>query len=124
MAEADFRGKVIDGTAFAAGVRADVTRRVLDHKQQGRGVHLTALLVGHTPAGELYAARQRASCEEVGISYELRLLPSETSAKQLSTIIASLNRDPSVTGIMLHLPLPSHLDATEMQYQIDPVKDV
>jgi len=116
--------RIIDGTAHAATLRQEVADRVEQLKAKGRAVHLTALLVGYTPAGDMYAQRQREACEKVGIHYELRTLPAATDAKGLSAVIASLNRDPSVSGIMLHLPLPSHLDATAMQYQIDPVKDV
>jgi len=116
--------KIIDGAAIAAATRADVTDRILRLREKGRAVSLTAILVGSTPAGELYAERQRQACEAVGISYELRTLPGDTDTQTLKRTIHSLNHDTSVTGIMLHLPLPSHLDATEMQYQIDPVKDV
>ena len=117
-------GKIIDGAALAAEVRRDVAERVARLRERGRGVHLTAILVGSTPAGELYAHRQREACEAVGIQYELKVLPDDITAAQLSGAIRTLNRDVSVTGIMLHLPLPQHLDPTEMQYQIDPVKDV
>ena len=116
--------KIIDGAALAAQTKADVARRVAALREQGRGVHLTAILVGSTAAGELYAERQKQACEAVGIQYELKTLPADTSAGDLAAAIARLNVDPSVTGIMLHLPLPAHIDATEMQYEIDPVKDV
>jgi methylenetetrahydrofolate dehydrogenase (NADP+)/methenyltetrahydrofolate cyclohydrolase len=116
--------KIIDGTALAAAQRDEVAARVAALAARGRGVHLTAVLVGSTAAGELYAERQRQACRAVGINYELRTLPAETTPATLTRTIQLLNRDPSVSGIMLHLPLPRHLDPTEMQYQIDPVKDV
>jgi len=116
--------KIIDGAAIAASTRADVTERVARLQQSGRAVSLTAILVGSTPAGELYAERQRQACQAVGINYQLRTLPADINAATLKHTIQSLNHDTSVSGIMLHLPLPSHLDATETQYQIDPVKDV
>ena len=116
--------KIIDGAALAAAVREDVAGRVRRLAERGRSVHLTAILVGSTPAGELYANRQREACHAAGINYELRTLPADVEANALIQTIHALNRDPSVSGIMLHLPLPRHLDATEMQYQIDPVKDV
>jgi methylenetetrahydrofolate dehydrogenase (NADP+)/methenyltetrahydrofolate cyclohydrolase len=115
---------IIDGAGLAAALRERVAGRVRDLTQRGRRVQLTAILVGSTPAGELYAERQRQACEAVGIDYRLRTLPDKTDSTTLAGEIQSLNDDPSVTGIMLHLPLPAHLDATEMQYQIDPVKDV
>lgn len=116
--------KVIDGSALAETIKQDVAWRVRELLGQGRNVHLTSILVGSTPAGELYADRQRQACRTVGIDYALRTLPADVDRRTLEQLIQSQNRDPSVTGIMLHLPLPAHLDATEMQYQIDPVKDV
>jgi len=116
--------KIIDGTALSAALREDVSGRIAELRARGRSVHLTAILVGSTAAGELYAERQRQACQAVGINYELKTLPADTDSKTLTQTIHALNRDPSVSGIMLHLPLPKHLDATEMQYQIDPVKDV
>jgi len=85
---------------------------------------LTAVLVGSTPAGELYAQRQKEACAAAGIGYSLTTLPGDATADHVARIIGQLNEDRSVTGIMLHLPLPKHLDATELQYRIDPVKDV
>ena len=116
--------KVIDGAALASRIKEEVAARVLALKDRGRNVHLTAVLVGSTPAGELYAERQRQACAAVGIDYELRTLPGDADEKGVAATIQSLNRDPSVSGIMLHLPLPKGLDATALQYQIDPVKDV
>jgi methylenetetrahydrofolate dehydrogenase (NADP+)/methenyltetrahydrofolate cyclohydrolase len=115
---------LIDGSAIAQRTRQEVSARVAALKAKGRSVHLTALLVGSTPAGELYAERQRQACEAVGIDYELRTLPADADEPAVAGVLAALNRDPSVTGIMLHLPLPKQLDATALQYQIDPVKDV
>ena len=116
--------KLIDGTALAQQTKREVSDRVRALKEKGRSVHLTAVLVGSTPAGELYADRQRQACQAVGIDYELRTLPADADARTVAAVIGTLNRDPSVTGIMLHLPLPGHLDATQLQNQIDPVKDV
>ena len=115
---------IIDGAAIAAQTKAEVTERIRALKSHGKAVYLAAILVGSTPAGELYAKRQREACEAVGIHYELLTLPAEADAQLVATKIHRLNNDAGVTGIMLHLPLPKHLDATELQYQIDPVKDV
>jgi methylenetetrahydrofolate dehydrogenase (NADP+) / methenyltetrahydrofolate cyclohydrolase len=115
---------IIDGTALAAQTRRRVQQRIGELRAQGRFVHLTALLVGSTPAGELYAARQAEACAAVGIDYRLHTLPADTPPQTVGAAIDQLNGDPAVTGIMLHLPLPPHLDATELQYRIDPIKDV
>ena len=89
-----------------------------------RGVRLVALLVGSTPAGELYAQRQGQACRAVGIDYQLLTEPADIAQRDLKREIRRLNADPAVTGIMMHLPLPPHLDAPRLQYEIDVVKDV
>jgi len=116
--------KVIDGAAIAKKIREEVKSTVSDLARRGKTVHLTAILVGSTPPGELYAQRQKETCAAVGIDYELITLPADATADEVAATIQRLNKDLSVTGIMLHLPLPPHLDATELQYAIDPVKDV
>ena len=108
----------------ALALRDEVAQRRGAAGPAGTAVHLTAILVGSTPAGELYAERQRQACQAVGINYELRTFATDIAANALAQEIQKLNHDPAVSGIMLHLPLPKHLDATAMQYQIDPVKDV
>ena len=115
---------VIDGAAIAEATKADVRARVDELKNRGKRVHLAAVLVGATSAGELYAQRQGEACRAVGIDYALHHLPAETTAQQLKQEIRRLNADASVTGIMMHLPLPSHIRAARMQYEIDVVKDV
>jgi methylenetetrahydrofolate dehydrogenase (NADP+)/methenyltetrahydrofolate cyclohydrolase len=115
---------IIDGAALAEREKQSIHQRVNRLAECGRRPALTAVLVGSTPAGELYANRQRQACENVGIKYELRKLPSDTSPRAAAELLQSLTVDPAVTGIMLHLPLPPQLDATELQYKIDPVKDV
>jgi methylenetetrahydrofolate dehydrogenase (NADP+)/methenyltetrahydrofolate cyclohydrolase len=114
----------IDGAALSAVIRARVAEGVAAMARDGRRVHLTALLVGSTAAGELYAQRQRQACQAVGIDYQLCTLPADVQQREVAAVLHGLNHDPSVTGVMLHLPLPDHLDPTELQYQIDPVKDV
>src|SRR5204862_3417755 len=113
-----------DGAAIAKKIREEVKASIGELAKRGKTVHLTAILVGSTPPGELYAQRQKETCAAVGIDYELITLPGDATADDVATTIARLNKDLSVTGIMLHLPLPPHLDATELQYAIDPVKDV
>jgi methylenetetrahydrofolate dehydrogenase (NADP+)/methenyltetrahydrofolate cyclohydrolase len=112
---------LIDGAALAESIKQDVRARAA---ALGRPVHLTAVLVGATQAAELYAKRQADACRAVGIDYQLLKLPADITQKDLKTEIRRLNADPAVTGIMMHLPLPAHLDAPRMQYEIDVVKDV
>jgi methylenetetrahydrofolate dehydrogenase (NADP+)/methenyltetrahydrofolate cyclohydrolase len=115
---------LIDGAALAERAKLDVRQRVARLAESGRRPALTAVLIGSTPAGELYADRQAQACGNVGIAYHLRKLPSDASFQSAADVLQALSADPAVTGIMLHLPLPPQLDATELQYKIDPVKDV
>lgn len=115
---------LIDGTAIAAQVKDSVARRVAELKTLGHRVHLTAVLVGASPAGELYARRQGEACAAVGIEYDLLSLPADATMRSVKTEIRRLNKDPAVTGIMTHLPLPAKLDTQRLQYEIDVVKDV
>ena len=116
--------KLIDGLALAEREKLEVRRRAAHLSEQGRRPTLVAVLIGSTPAGELYASRQAQACESVGISYRLQKMDAATDQAGAESMMKSLSGDPTVTGIMLHLPVPEHLDATELQYRIDPVKDV
>jgi methylenetetrahydrofolate dehydrogenase (NADP+)/methenyltetrahydrofolate cyclohydrolase len=116
--------QIIDGAAIAAQVKESVQKRVRELADQGHRIHLVALLVGASPAGELYAQRQGEACRAIGIDYTLHKLPADSTQKEVKQEIRRLNSDASVTGIMMHLPLPAHLDAPRLQYEIDVVKDV
>jgi methylenetetrahydrofolate dehydrogenase (NADP+)/methenyltetrahydrofolate cyclohydrolase len=116
--------KLIDGAALAERVKLEVKDRVGQLAASGRRPALAAVLIGSTPAGELYASRQAQACENAAIAYHLHKLPADTTQAAAERQLKSLSADPTVTGIMLHLPLPPHLDATDLQYKIDPLKDV
>lgn len=116
--------KIIDGAALASQNRSDIAARVARLKTLGHPVHLTAILVGGKPSNELYALRQGEACAAAKIDFELLKLPADISQRDLKYEIRRLNQDPSVTGIMMHLPLPPHLDAPRLQFEIDVVKDV
>jgi len=116
--------KLIDGNALATHLREQVARDADRLKSERRPLKLAAVLVGSTAAGELYAQRQGEACRSVGIEYQLIPLSADITQKQTAEEIRRLNADDSITGIMLHLPLPAQLQTTELQYQIDPLKDV
>lgn len=116
--------KIIDGIAFANQVKQDVAARTAQLKASGHAVHLTAILVGVTPGAELYAERQGQGCRAQGIDYTLLKFPVSISQRELKLEIRRLNHDPAVSAIMMHLPLPDHLDTARLQYEIDVVKDV
>lgn len=115
---------LIDGTRIAADVKKQVQQGIARLKSAGHPVHLTAVIVGNTPAAEIYANRQAEACRAIGIDYTLLALADDISNKDLRKEIRKLSQDQTVTGIMLHMPMPSHIDVARVQYEIDVVKDV
>lgn len=114
----------LDGKSYAAEITAQVVAQVAAFKADHGRVRLAAILVGSDDAGRLYARSQSRRCEQVGIEYELVELPERVTQEQLLAQIERLNDDDTITGIMLHLPLPQHLDEGMAQFHIDPYKDV
>jgi methylenetetrahydrofolate dehydrogenase (NADP+)/methenyltetrahydrofolate cyclohydrolase len=116
--------QILDGAAFAAEIRTDVTREVAWFNAHHGAIKLCAVLVGSDASGRVYAASQRKLSIKVGVDYQLVELPDATTQPELLAVIDRLNDDPTVTGILLQLPLPPHIDAAAAQYRIDPYKDV
>ncbi len=115
---------ILDGAAYAAEIRHEVTRQVAWYNAHHGPIRLCAVLVGSDAAGRLYAERQRHLSTQVGVDYQLVELPEGTTQTELHTTLAGLNADPSVNGVILQLPLPSQIEPALAQYQIDPYKDV
>jgi len=116
---------IIDGKAFAAKVRAQVAGHVARLKEeQGITPGLAVVLVGEDPASQVYVRNKGKQTVEVGMnSYEYKL-PAETPEAELLALIAQLNADPAVHGILVQLPLPGHLNSDLVINAIDPAKDV
>ncbi len=115
---------ILDGAAYAAEIRTEVTRQVAWFTAHHGPIKLCAVLVGSDANGHLYAENQRKLSVKVGVQYELVELPEATPQAELLATIDRLNADPGVTGIILQLPLPQQIDAAAVQYRIDPYKDV
>ena len=116
---------VIDGKAVAARVRADVAREVSDLiAETGRVPGLATVLVGDDPASAVYVAGKRRACAEVGIADLHRHLDAATPQAQVAALLDELNRDPEVSGILLQLPVPDHMNAGALTARISPDKDV
>jgi methylenetetrahydrofolate dehydrogenase (NADP+)/methenyltetrahydrofolate cyclohydrolase len=111
----------IDGKAHAATVRAQVAREVAE---LGRPIGLATVLVGDDPASAIYVRMKRAACEEVGIESIHHEPPATISEDDLLALVADLNADERVTGILVQLPLPDHIDEAKVIAAIAPVKDV
>jgi methylenetetrahydrofolate dehydrogenase (NADP+)/methenyltetrahydrofolate cyclohydrolase len=116
---------VIDGKAFAAKVRAQVQAHVARlREEQGLQPGLAVVLVGEDPASQVYVRNKHASTVEVGMASFEHRLPAETSEADLLALVAKLNADPKVHGILVQLPLPAHLNSELVINSIDPAKDV
>lgn len=117
--------KVIDGRAFAARVRAQVAAHVARlREEQGLQPGLAVVLVGEDPASQVYVRNKHASTVEVGMASFEHRLPADTTEADLLALIARLNADPAVHGILVQLPLPKHLDSDLVINAIAPAKDV
>ncbi|MGB3688844.1 MAG: bifunctional methylenetetrahydrofolate dehydrogenase/methenyltetrahydrofolate cyclohydrolase FolD [Jannaschia helgolandensis] len=115
---------IIDGKAFAARIREQVATEVARIKAAGVTPGLAVVLVGEDPASAVYVRNKGKQTVEVGMeSFEHRL-PADTSEADLLALIAQLNADPAVHGILCQLPLPDHIDADKVLAAIDPAKDV
>ncbi len=114
---------VIDGKAVAAKVRGEVAEQVRALRARGIVTGLTVVRVGEDPASAIYVRGKRKDCDEVGIASTEHHLPAETSQAELLALVEKLNRDPSVHGILVQLPLPDHVDEQRVLNAISPAKD-
>ena len=115
---------ILDGNTIASEIRNEVSARIAAHTVRHGPIRMCAILIGSDPSARIYAESQRKRCLQAGVQHELLGLPENTTAEQLFCEIDRLNADPSVTGIMLQLPLPAGIDPAAAQYRIDPYKDV
>ncbi|MGQ0567503.1 MAG: bifunctional methylenetetrahydrofolate dehydrogenase/methenyltetrahydrofolate cyclohydrolase FolD [Gemmobacter sp.] len=116
---------VIDGKVFAARVRQQVASHVARLREEHRvQPGLAVVLVGADPASQVYVKNKHASTVEVGMASFEHRLPADTSEADLLALVASLNADPQVHGILVQLPLPAHLNSELIINSIDPAKDV
>lgn len=116
--------QLIDGKLISGIIKDELKKEVSDLKAEGITPGLAVVLVGENSASKVYVNNKKKACEYVGIksfSYEL---PAETSEAALLELIETLNKDSSVHGILVQLPLPPHMDEQKIILAIDPRKDV
>ncbi len=114
---------ILDGKATAAAVKAELKVRVDALKAQGIVPGLGTVLVGDDPGSHAYVGGKHKDCVEVGISSIRIDLPADSTQAQVDAYIAELNADPGVTGYIVQLPLPKHLDSSRVLELMDPGKD-
>lgn len=115
---------IIDGKQIAADTRAEVAERTAKLKEKGITPCLAVILVGENPASVSYVTGKRKALAECGMEDRSLDLPETTTEAELLDLIAKLNADDSVHGILVQLPLPKHIDEEKVLLAIDPAKDV
>src|SRR3989338_1364444 len=117
--------KILDGRILAQQIKDLLKQEVIRlRKQTGRVPTLVNILIGMNPSACAYANSQKKVAEYIGIQYRLEELSAATSQEKLSEFIKKLNADPSVNGIMIHKPVPSHVDYAYVANMVDVAKDL
>lgn len=117
--------KVINGKELANKIKNEVKEKLQNEKFKSiPSPHLVVIQVGDNPASNLYINNKRKACEEVGIKFSLYNYKEEVTTEHLEKIIKKLSLTPTVTGIMIQLPLPNHIDERVLIEAINPEKDV
>jgi methylenetetrahydrofolate dehydrogenase (NADP+) / methenyltetrahydrofolate cyclohydrolase len=116
--------KLIDGRLVSEKIKGEIkleTSRLID---SGVDPHLAAVLVGDDPASQTYVRNKERACKEVGIISSIYRQSASTSEKELLTLIDFINNDPEVHGLIVQLPLPSHINPSNIIQSVKPEKDV
>ena len=113
---------ILDGRKMADGIRHGLKRDIDSLSLAGK-IKLTAVRIGGNPSAEVYSNAQRRLADELGIEYNIKELSSSVSQGEAEEAISRLNRDDSVTGIIIQAPVPKNMNAERLFSQIDPQKD-
>ena len=116
--------KILDGKSLSAKIKDELKEQTAQLKTEGINPALAVIIVGSDPASRVYVNNKKRACEYIGILSEEYALPEETTMNQLLELIDTLNESDKINGILVQLPLPSHLDEKEVINRISPKKDV
>lgn len=116
--------KIIDGKAISSAIKDELKEKVAEYKNKGIDITLAVVKVGNDPASAVYVRNKEKACEYVGINSRTLALPEETTQEELLNIVRELNEDDTVNGILVQLPLPKHIDESEVLLAINSTKDV
>ena len=115
----------IDGKLISAQIRGEISEECKAFvEKNGYAPGLAVIIVGENPASQVYVRNKKKACEEVGFYSEVHELPEATTQAELNALVDKLNEQESIHGILVQLPLPRHLDETEVLLRIRPEKDV
>lgn len=116
--------KIIDGKYISSEVRGLVAQEVAALKEKGIETGIAVVIVGDDPASKLYVSNKKKACEACGIKSFEYALPASTTQEELISLVQRLNNDKGVNGILVQLPLPSHIDEQDVILAISSEKDV
>lgn len=116
--------KLLMGKEVSARIKAELKAEVEELKKQGINPGLAVIIVGEDPASQVYVRNKELACEACGIYSEKYALPEETTQEELLQLIDTLNKKESISGILVQLPVPKHIDEKTIINAIDPKKDV
>jgi methylenetetrahydrofolate dehydrogenase (NADP+)/methenyltetrahydrofolate cyclohydrolase len=117
--------RILDGKQLAQQIRSELAEEVVEFIQNnGVAPCLAAVLIGNDPASDVYVRNKRRACEAVGIESQLHRLDAAATSEELLRLIARLNKDHSVHGILVQLPLPEQIDTGRVLLAVNPAKDV
>ena len=117
--------KIIDGKKIAQETISDIKEAISKTKKEGtKPPGLAVIQIGENPVSKIYVRNKRIACDQVGMQSFNYDLPETTSEKELIELVALLNKNPEVNGILVQLPLPDHINETKIIETIDPIKDV
>jgi methylenetetrahydrofolate dehydrogenase (NADP+)/methenyltetrahydrofolate cyclohydrolase len=116
--------QIISGRDISEQIRAELTERVAELAKDGIVPGLATVLVGEDPASQMYVGMKNKAAAKMGLHSRQLTLPSDTSEAELLGVVAGLNADPAVHGILVQLPLPPHVDEGKVIEAIHPSKDV
>ncbi|WP_316013763.1 bifunctional 5,10-methylenetetrahydrofolate dehydrogenase/5,10-methenyltetrahydrofolate cyclohydrolase [Roseobacter sp. HKCCA0434] len=118
------RAALIDGRAFATDMLARTRAEATTLARKGWTPRLVSICVGNVAAAEIYVRNQKRNAEAAGVTFEERTFDESISLEQLTGVLAGLNADPRVTGIIIQRPLPAHIPVKALQKAVHPLKDV
>ena len=116
--------RILDGTALANAIRAELAGEVAGLKQQGLTPGLAVVIVGENPASQVYVKAKGEACRAAGMHSETVALPESASEAEVLATVDRLNQDPAIHGFLVQLPLPRHVDTEKVLHRISPAKDV
>lgn len=119
------KNTIIDGKRSAQAIKDEIKAEVASMIDSDKEApHLAAILVGDDPASQTYVASKEKAAQRVGITSSAYKFPADTSEEEILTTIDYLNSDPEISGFIVQLPLPNHIDTDKVLNRIDPSKDV